>query len=165
MEVSKWIAIGLVVLAGCGGGSPEDAAEKECLSADEVAGRVDEIAGGFEADEAEVERKQQEIREVRARACKDDSSSDPQPTSYRAQVADCVEEVGFVTRAAGNALRVESPGGNLIANIQTFPSRSEARQFNSDVEVPHTGGGRGAAVWLRDSGDTQRRVVADCLIP
>ena len=161
--MKKWMAIGLVVLTGCGGDSPEDAAEKECLSADEVAERIDEIAGGFEADESEVERKQQEIRELRAQACKEDSPSDPKP--YRAQVADCVEGVGFVTRDAGNALRVETSGGNLIANIQTFPSRPEARQFNRDVGVPHAAGGRGVAVWLRDADDAQRRVIADCLTP
>jgi hypothetical protein len=91
--------------------------------------------------------------------------SDPEPASYRAQVADCVEEVGFVTRNAGAALRVESPGGRLIANVQTFPSRGEAARFNADVEVPHAGGGRGVAVWLRDADDTERRVVADCLTP
>lgn len=92
-------------------------------------------------------------------------SPDPRPKPYRAQVADCVEEVGFVTRDAGNALRVESPAGNLIANIQTFPSRREAARFNADVEVLHAGGGRGVAVWLRDADDTQQRVVADCLAP
>jgi hypothetical protein len=92
-----------------------------------------------------------------------EGSSDRKPKSYRAQVANCVEDVGFVTRDAGNALRVESPGGDLIANIQTFPSRSKARQFNRDVDVPHAGGGRGVAVWLRDADDAQRRVVADCL--
>jgi hypothetical protein len=92
-------------------------------------------------------------------------SSEPKRQSYRTQVTECVEEVGFVTRDAGNALRVESPGGTLIANVQTFPSRSEARPFNRDVEVPHTAGGRGVAVWLRDVDDTQQRVVADCLTP
>jgi len=94
-----------------------------------------------------------------------ETSSDLKPKSYRAQVAECVEEVGFVTRDAGNALRVESPAGNLIANIQTFASRREAARFNADVEVPHAGGGRGVAVWLRDADDTQQRVVADCLTP
>jgi hypothetical protein len=93
-------------------------------------------------------------------------SPEPQtPKPYRAQVADCVEEVGFVTRATGNALRVESPAGNLIANVQTFPSRRAASRFNADVEVPHAAGGRGVAVWLRDADDTQQRVVADCLTP
>jgi hypothetical protein len=87
------------------------------------------------------------------------------PESYRAQVSDCVEEVGFVTRDAGNALRVESPGGSLISNIQTFPSRSRAQGFAADVAVAHAYGGRGVAVWLRDADDTERRVVADCLTP
>jgi hypothetical protein len=80
-------------------------------------------------------------------------------------VADGVEEVGFVTSDAGNALRVESPAGNQIANIQTFHTRREATRFNADVEVPHAGGGRGVAVWLRDADAMQRRVVADCLTP
>lgn len=88
-----------------------------------------------------------------------------QPKPYRDRVADCVEDVGFKTRDAGNALRVESPGGSLIANIQTFATAAEARRFDAQVEVPHAYDGQGVAVWLVDADDTQRRVVADCLTP
>lgn len=87
------------------------------------------------------------------------------PKPYREQVADCVDQVGFTTRDAGNALRVESPGGDLIANIQTFPTAAEAEKFNAAVEVDHAGGGKGVAVWLADAEDAEKRVVADCLKP
>lgn len=72
---------------------------------------------------------------------------------------------GFTTRDAGNALRVESPGGDLIANIQTFPTVAEAEKFNAAVEVDHAGGGKGVAVWLADAEETEKRVVTDCLKP
>jgi hypothetical protein len=110
-------------------------------------------------------------------ACGASGSSSPRTTSktttsnlgrsksYRERVADCVGGLGFETRNAGNALRVESPGGRLIANIQTFPSAAEAREFNKQVAVAHGYGGRGVAVWLRDAGADDRATVADCLTP
>ena len=49
---------------------------------------------------------------------------------------------GFAARDAGNALPVESPGGDLIANIQTFPSEAEARSSTrtSTSIMPPAGG-------------------------
>jgi hypothetical protein len=40
-----------------------------CLSPDEVEKQVDDIAAGAEASQAEVEAKQEAIRQVRERAC------------------------------------------------------------------------------------------------
>lgn len=84
---------------------------------------------------------------------------------YRNEVKDCVEGVAFKTADAGNALRVETPGGQFIANIQTFRSEREAQRFNAQVELDHAYGGKGVAVWLKDADETQRTVVADCLTP
>ena len=88
-----------------------------------------------------------------------------EPKAYRERVANCVGGVGFDTRNAGNALRVESPGGDRIANIQTFKTAAEARRFHSRLAVEGTHGGRGVAVWQADADDTQKRVVGDCLTP
>ena len=50
-----------LTLTGCGEGG--------CLTPAEVEREVNEIALGFETSQAEVEAKQEEIREVRERAC------------------------------------------------------------------------------------------------
>jgi len=69
------------------------------------------------------------------------------------------------TRDAGNALRVESPGGRIVANIQTFGSTAEAAKFSAAVEVPHAAGGKGVAVWLANAGDDDKSLVTGCLTP
>ena len=53
----------------------------------------------------------------------------------------------------------------MIANIQTFASSAEAREFHSRLEGDGTHGRRGVAVWLADADDRQKRVVGDCLTP
>lgn len=53
---------GLVLPAGCG--------DSDCLTQAEVDQKVNEIALGFEASSSEVEAKQEEIREIRERACR-----------------------------------------------------------------------------------------------
>lgn len=86
--------------------------------------------------------------------------------SYRVQIAECVEDVGYSTRDAGNALRVESStGANLKANVQVFKSKSEAQEFAAQLEVDGTYGGKAVAVWLKDAGDSDRAVIGDCLTP
>lgn len=52
----------LILMPGCGEGG--------CLTQAEINQKVDEIALGGEFSQAEVEVKQNEIREVRERACK-----------------------------------------------------------------------------------------------
>lgn len=100
------------------------------------------------------------------------SQSTPQPQSaskpaesYRARVTDCLTNVGYNVSHAGNALRVQRPAGELIANVQTFPTSKAARRFESKLLVDGRGGGRGVAVFLRDADDTAKAVVADCLTP
>ena len=70
------LAIALA-LAGCGGddddsgngGGSSGGAGDGCLSAAQVQKKVDDIASGFEGSDAEVKRKQQQIRDVRAKEC------------------------------------------------------------------------------------------------
>lgn len=88
------------------------------------------------------------------------------PTSgYRSQVARCLQGVGYTTRDAGNALRVESAGGKRIANVQTFATAKAAAAFANQLEVPGASDGKGVAVFFATSDDSARRVVADCLTP
>lgn len=87
------------------------------------------------------------------------------PKSYRAALADCARDVAYTTRNAGNALRIESPGGRLVANVQVFRSASAAQRFEDEVLVEHAYGGRGVAVWLRDANGSDKEVVTDCLTP
>jgi hypothetical protein len=70
--------IALVALvAGCGGSNGTttggtttgNADGDSCLTPAQVEQKVDEIASGVEGSAAEVERKQQQIRDVRAREC------------------------------------------------------------------------------------------------
>jgi len=56
--------LGVLFLApGCGG-------SEGCLTRSQVEQEVNEIANGFENSTEEVEAKQEEIREVRARECR-----------------------------------------------------------------------------------------------
>ena len=87
----------------------------------------------------------------------------PKAKSYRERVADCAEDALFKTRDAGNALRVESPAGRPVANVQVFNSRSEAADFAQQLEVPHASAGKGVAVWLAGGSDSDQAVVTDCL--
>jgi hypothetical protein len=97
------------------------------------------------------------------------STSTSAPTSrhgsYRQQVSDCLRNVGYQTRDAGNALRVQRPTGDLIANIQTFPSAKAAARFARGLVGDGRAGGRGVAVFLRDADGAAKRVVAGCLTP
>lgn len=84
---------------------------------------------------------------------------------YRAAVADCAEGLGYKTRDAGNALRIESPAGHMKANVQTFGSAKAARNFYGQLEVDGAQGDKGVAIWLADAGDSDRAVIQDCLTP
>jgi hypothetical protein len=86
-------------------------------------------------------------------------------SSYRGAVASCLGDVGYSTRDAGNALRVESAGGRLIANIQTFKTETAAKRFGRGVVVRHATAGQGVAIFLRDAGSSDQSVVTDCLSP
>lgn len=102
--------------------------------------------------------------------CGGSDTTAAQPTktaahSYRQQVRACVEGLGFDTRPAGNAMRVESPGGRLIANIQIFHTKLAARRFGSRLLVDGNWGGKGVAVWLRDASGDDKATVQDCLTP
>lgn len=55
------VAGALVLPAGCG--------DSGCLTQAEINQKVNEIALGFEASSSEAEAKQEEIREIRERAC------------------------------------------------------------------------------------------------
>lgn len=75
-------AAAALAVAGCGddndndgGGSSRDngadssGGSGDCLTAQEVQEEIDKIAGGFESSDEEVEAKQQDIRDIRAREC------------------------------------------------------------------------------------------------
>jgi hypothetical protein len=61
LAVPLLVGLAALTLSGCGGGG--------CLTPAEVDQEVNKIASGAEYSRAEVEAKQEEIREVRERAC------------------------------------------------------------------------------------------------
>jgi hypothetical protein len=86
------------------------------------------------------------------------------PPTYRQQVTGCLDEVLLQHRKAGNALRVETPGGEQVANVLVFPTPRAAREYASRLLVAGVPGGRSVAVWL-GANDDQKAVVRDCLTP
>lgn len=85
--------------------------------------------------------------------------------SYRERVDSCLRNVGYQTRSAGNAMRVERPDGRLIANVQTFKTAKRAHRFADGLVVAGAWGGRGVAVFLRDADSDAKAVVKGCLTP
>ena len=45
--------------------------------------------------------------------------------AYRSDLRDCLDGVGYDTPDAGNAIRVQTPAGTSIANIQTFKTEKQ----------------------------------------
>jgi hypothetical protein len=93
------------------------------------------------------------------------AAAKPAAKPYKQQLVDCLKDVAYATRQAGNVLRVESQGGDLIANIQVFATVRDARRFEDQLEVDHASGGKGTAIFLRDAGGDDRKVITDCLTP
>lgn len=66
------LATSVVLASGCGdesGGGNASPGDGDCLTAEEVQREINEIAGGIEASEEEVQAKQDAIRQIRAREC------------------------------------------------------------------------------------------------
>ena len=77
MRKAPAIAVVVAAMIGCGsdsgsgGGSNGDESMRphDCLSVREVDRKIDEIAGGYETSQEEVEAKGQAIREIQAQQC------------------------------------------------------------------------------------------------
>lgn len=63
--------VAVLAVSGCGGATSSDGAgaASDCLTPEQVDDQVNQIAAGIETSQAEVEQKQEAIRQVRARAC------------------------------------------------------------------------------------------------
>lgn len=85
--------------------------------------------------------------------------------TYKSRVRTCLEGVGYEVSEAGNATRVQSPGGRRIANIQFFKTEAQAKRFYKRLLVDGAGGGKAVAIYLEGGSDSDRAVVGDCLTP
>jgi hypothetical protein len=95
-------------------------------------------------------------------------SKPPPPPSYKATVIDCLDELGYSSRKAGNATRVSSPNGSPQANIQFFSSETKALAFAAQLDTemaPAEVGKKGVIIFYPGFrvGDAEKRVMADCL--
>lgn len=81
-------------------------------------------------------------------------------------VTDCLEDLGFkVDRYDKNGIRVTDPSGDPQADIDIHPSVKEAQRFYRQLEVEGAQGGRFTVTYFygRDTGESERAVIGDCI--
>ncbi len=66
-----FVLVAVLAVSGCGSTTNSDGVgtATDCLTPEQVDDQVNQIAAGIETSQAEVEKKQEAIRQVRARAC------------------------------------------------------------------------------------------------